>query len=93
MQSLNVSTENWIRSRKSGTFLKSLGRLFKTELVKYLFIEKHRGVYQLTRMCKILGVSRSGYDAWRKLIPRKRGNENERLLGQIQEIYQKNRRI
>jgi putative transposase len=79
--------------KKERDILKSLGRLFQTELVKYLFIEKHWGAYQLTRMCKILGVSRSGYDAWRKLIPSKRGNENERLLGQIQEIYQKNRRI
>lgn len=58
-----------------------------------MFIEKHREVYRLTRMCKVLGVSRSGYYAWRKRKPSRRWGENERLLGQIQEIHQKNRRI
>jgi transposase InsO family protein len=44
-------------------------------------------------MCKVLGVSRSGYDAWRKRKPGKRWNENEVLLDRIQEIHQKNRRV
>jgi transposase InsO family protein len=44
-------------------------------------------------MCKVLGVSRSGYYAWRKRKPGKRWNENELLLGRIQEIYEKNRRV
>jgi putative transposase len=44
-------------------------------------------------MCKVLGVSRSGYYAWRKRKPGKRWNENELLLGRIQEIHEKNRRV
>ena len=44
-------------------------------------------------MCKVLRISRSGYYAWRNRRPGKRSNENERLLGRIQEIYEKNRRV
>jgi putative transposase len=44
-------------------------------------------------MCKVLGVSRSGYYAWRKRKPGKRWNENELLLDRIQEIHQNNRRV
>jgi len=44
-------------------------------------------------MCKVLRISRSGYYAWRKRKPGKRWNENELLLGRIQEIYEKNRRV
>ena len=44
-------------------------------------------------MCKVLGVSRSGYYTWRKRKPGKRWNENELLLERIQEIHQKNRRV
>ena len=44
-------------------------------------------------MCRVLRVSRSSYYAWRKRQPSKRSQENERLLGRIQEIYEKNRRV
>ncbi len=44
-------------------------------------------------MCRVLGVSRSSYYAWRKRQPSKRSRENEQLLGRIQEIYEKNRRV
>ena len=44
-------------------------------------------------MCRVLGVSRSGYYAWRKRRPSKRFNENEQLLARIKEIHEKNRRV
>jgi len=44
-------------------------------------------------MCKVLRVSRSGYYAWKNRKPGKRWSENELLLGRIQEIYEKNRRV
>jgi putative transposase len=44
-------------------------------------------------MCKVLGVSRSGYYAWRNRKAGKRWNENELLLDRIHEIYEKNRRV
>jgi putative transposase len=58
-----------------------------------LFLENHRDVYRITQMCKVLRISRSSYYAWRKQKPSKRSNENEQLLGRIQEIYERNRRV
>ncbi len=44
-------------------------------------------------MCKVVGISRSSYYAWRNRKPSKRSHENEQLLGRIQEIYERNRRV
>jgi len=44
-------------------------------------------------MCKVLGVSRSSYYAWKTRKAGKRSSENELLLGRIQEIYEENRRV
>jgi len=74
-------------------FNKSLGRIFQTELVKHLFIERHRGIYRLMKMCKVLELSRSGYYASRNRKPGKHWNENDLLLGRIQEIHQKSRMV
>ena len=42
-------------------------------------------------MCKILGVSRSGFYAWLKREPSKQAKENEELSSNIVEIFQANR--
>ena len=39
------------------------------------------------RLCRVLGVSRSGYYAWRCRLPSPRQQANERLLGCIREAY------
>jgi len=44
-------------------------------------------------MYKVLQVSRSGYYAWQNRQPGKQWHENELLLIQVQEIYEKNRRV
>lgn len=33
--------------------------------VRYVFIEQHRTEFEVSLMCEILHVSRSGYYAWR----------------------------
>ena len=38
-------------------------------------------------MCRVLGVSPSGYYAWRSRPPSKRTVDNERLLARIREIH------
>ena len=43
-------------------------------------------------MCKVLGVSRSGYYEWLKREPSKREIENQNLMEQIRNIYQKSKR-
>ncbi|NQU54015.1 MAG: IS3 family transposase [Bacteroidetes bacterium] len=40
-------------------------------------------------MCKVLGVSRSGYYAWIKRKPSQRAIENQQLMEQIREIHKK----
>jgi len=42
-------------------------------------------------MCRVLGVSRSGYYGWRKQPQGKRRNDNDKLLLSIKELYRKNR--
>ena len=59
--------------------------------MKYLFIEKHQGEYSVRQQCQALGVSRSGYYAWRVQQPRKEDPRLRALLEHIQRIYQKSR--
>ncbi len=42
-------------------------------------------------MCKVLGVSRSGYYAWIKRKPSKRTIENQKLMEQIRSIHKKSK--
>ena len=39
------------------------------------------------RLCQVLGVSRSGYYAWRHRLPSRRQQANQRLLVRIREAY------
>ena len=34
--------------------------------MKYVFIEKHRAVFSIKVMCRVLQVARSGWYAWRR---------------------------
>ena len=51
--------------------------------MKYIFIDAHREQFQVQRMCRVLGVQRSGYYAWRKRTPSDRAQANEALLALI----------
>jgi len=42
-------------------------------------------------MCRVLGVSASGYYAWRKRPPSRRAAENEALIGRIRAIHEQSR--
>ena len=42
-------------------------------------------------MCRVLGVSRSGYYAWLKRAPSARAEEDERLKVRIDEIHEQSR--
>lgn len=55
--------------------------------MKYQFIEEHRDEYPITVMCRVLGVSRSGYYAWRKRTPSAREMANQTLWSRIKRIY------
>ncbi len=61
--------------------------------MKYQFMEEHREVYKVKRMCEVLKVSRSGYYAWETRQPSQRQRSNEELLRQIREIHAQSRRL
>ena len=52
----------------------------------------HESEYGVKRMGQVLGVSRSGYYAWRNRPPSQRAQANERLLVRIREEYQVSRK-
>jgi transposase InsO family protein len=59
--------------------------------MKYAFIAAHEKEYSVERMCRVLGVRRSGYYAWRKRPPSARELANAELLIKIREAFEKNR--
>jgi putative transposase len=56
--------------------------------VKYAFIAKHRAIWPTRTMCRVLGVSHSGFYDWFERPPSQRDQENERLLKSIRHSYQ-----
>jgi putative transposase len=56
--------------------------------VKYAFILQHQDRYRVRPMCRVLGVSRSGYYAWLARPPSQRSLEDRRLLGLIRESHE-----
>jgi putative transposase len=54
-------------------------------------MSEHRAVYPIRVMCRMLGVSASGYYAWEVREPSARERANERLLGRIRAIHAKSR--
>ncbi len=61
-------------------------RLFK-------FIDAEKAYYPISRLCRILKVSRSGYYAWKDRSPSKRERENAALTEKIREIHNRSRRV
>ena len=59
--------------------------------MKYAFIAAHEKTFSIERMCRVLGVQRSGYYAWRKRPPSAREQANAELLAKIREAFEKNR--
>lgn len=57
----------------------------------YRIIEVERTSFSIPLMCRMLGVSRSGYYDWRGRPPSKRSREDAALAGKIREIHQRSR--
>lgn len=56
--------------------------------MRFQFITDHRDKYSVKRMCQLLGVSRSGYYAWRQRPPSARKMANEELVRKIKAVHQ-----
>ena len=59
----------------------------------FRFIAAKKAEHSIKTMCRVLGVSRSGFHAWQRRKPSARQREDERLTMRIREIHQANRRV
>jgi putative transposase len=57
----------------------------------YKLIEAERTSFSIPLMCRMLGVSRSGYYGWRDRPPSKRSREDAALTEKIREIHRRSR--
>ena len=55
--------------------------------MRYAWIEQHRDQFHVTRMCRLLEVSRSGYCQWRTRLPSDRSMANAALDAQVAVIH------
>jgi transposase InsO family protein len=55
--------------------------------MRFEFIANHPDEFPIVRMCDVLGVSRSGYYAWRDRPPSQREMANRALYKQIKAVY------
>jgi putative transposase len=61
--------------------------------MRYQFMYDHRGIHLVRRMCRVLGVSASGYYAWLNRPESNRARENRRLVVEIKAIHKENRGV
>jgi putative transposase len=57
----------------------------------YKLIEAHRTNFPIPLMCRMLGVSKSGYYDWRDRQPSRRSREDGALTAKIREIHRRSR--
>ena len=58
--------------------------------MRFQFIEDHQDEFPVSRMCKVLDVSRSGYYAWRGRPPSEREMANQELYKKVKAVYDEN---
>lgn len=58
-----------------------------------MFIEQEKANHAVGRICRVLGVSRSGYYAWCRHVPSVREEADTKLLATIEAIHQQSRGI
>ena len=59
--------------------------------MKYAFMQTHQHEFRLTRMCRVLEVSRSGFYAWQRRPESARVQRNRHLIERMQVLHQQTR--
>jgi transposase InsO family protein len=60
--------------------------------VKFAFIDAEKARFTVKRLCRVLGVSRAGFYAWRRRPPSQRAVDDCRLAVLIREAHERSRR-
>lgn len=60
--------------------------------MKYEFIDAYRSEHRVSKMCKILSVSASGYFAWKRRVPKAKELEELKIIKNMIDIHEKNHR-
>lgn len=61
-------------------------------MTRYRFIDDHQAAFNIRTMCRVLGVSASGYYAWRTRPPAQRQLRHEALADVIDDVHKESRR-
>jgi putative transposase len=57
------------------------------------FVDVEKARHSISTLCRVLGVSRSGYHAWVTRLPSARALEDGRLTERIREVHRANRKV
>jgi putative transposase len=57
----------------------------------FVFVEAEKAHFPVATLCRLLGVSRSGYYAWRQRPPSARARADQELMRQIRAIHEQSR--
>lgn len=60
--------------------------------MKYAWIERYRDQFAVTRLCRLLAVSRTGYCQWRSRKPSERARAQATLDARVAAIHTQNKR-
>src|SRR5581483_182127 len=55
--------------------------------MRYQFIEQHKHEFPVIVMCRVLGLSESGFYAWRKRPASQRTREDAQLTQEIRQVF------
>ncbi len=61
--------------------------------MKFAFVRDHQAEFPVELLCDVLGVSRSGFYAWRDRPPSPTALRRERLTEQIREVHEEARSV
>jgi len=59
--------------------------------VKFAFIHAQRGTHPIGLLCRVLGVSRAGYYAWRDRPVSRRRQQDQQLTQHIQDVHERSK--
>src|SRR5207244_1066331 len=71
-----------------GDFKKSDGLLREPEPVRFDWVHRHRGHFEVSIMCDVLQVSRSGYYVWVDRPPSRQERRRRELIEQICRVHE-----